>query len=166
MSETTVRYQWIKGEHQGKVEEFVEEDGKFLKFASGKRCNKELIDEYVIQILDDSQILPFEGESKTKTTKTKRASKSSVLHKETKPKIKPTNPIIPILDKAKTKKTKLNIRIEMELPSKEFLSVMEDSFDEDIIDTLSDYITSKIENPVNFIKQHISNSLKDWYKKD
>jgi hypothetical protein len=165
MSEKLVRYQWIKGENQGQVEEFVEEQGNFLKFKSGKRCNRSLIDEYIIEIHHDSQILSF-SEDKVKTTDTpKIKSKESVVLQRTAQPQHKENPIVPILDKAKTKKTKLNIRIEMDLPSKEFLSVMEDSFDDNIIETLSDYITSKIEDPRDFIKNHISTALKDWYQK-
>ena len=157
MSENKIRYQWIKGENQGTVEEFLEEEGFFIKFASGRRCNKNLIDEYVIQIQDDTEILPFENEPELKIIPKKK--NIDLITKKEKA-LAPKNPLLPLLDKAKTKNTNLYISIGMELPSKEFISVMEDSFEDDIMDTLSEYLVSKIEDPFTFIKQHISKSLK------
>jgi len=156
-----IRYQWIKGDDQGILEELSDSEGKFLQYASGRRCNKELIGEYIIEIQHDSEIMSFEGEAEMQ--KPKRKPKPSVL--ETKVGKTPSNPIIPVLEKAKTKKTKLNIRMEMELPSKEFISVLEDSFDENVLEILSSYIASKIENPKDFLKDQILNSINDWYKK-
>jgi hypothetical protein len=161
-----VRYQWIKGEDQGQVEELIESEGKFLKFASGRRCNRELINEFMIEIQHDSDILPLGGEMKVSTKNTtKRKSKPSVLESKPEPKNVQSNPIISILDKSKTKRTKLNIRMEMELPTKEFISVLQESFDDNILEILSGYIVSKIEDPEEFLKEQINNSIKDWYEK-
>ena len=159
------RYQWIKGDNVGDLENLSESDGKFLVFESGKKCNKNLVGEFVIEITYDSQILSLGAqEIKSKPTKVS----PSILEKTNKPKPKKdtSNPIIPVLEKAKTKSIKLNIRIPMDLPSKEFISVLDDSFDDDVLNILSEYIISNIDNHREFLKDHSLKAIKDWYKKN
>lgn len=157
------RYQWIKGDNVGDLENLSESDGKFLVFESGRRCNKNLIGEFVLEITHDSEILSL-GTQEAKPTKVS----PSILEKPNKTKTKriSSNPIIPVLEKAKTKSIKLNIRIPMNLPSKEFISVLNESFDDDVLDILSEYIISNIENHREFLKDHSLKAIKDWYKKN
>jgi hypothetical protein len=54
----------------------------------------------------------------------------------------------------------------MNLPSKEFISVLNESFDDDVLDILSEYIISNIENHREFLKDHSLKAIKDWYKKN
>ena len=90
------RYQWIKGDNTGDLENLSESEGKFLVFESGKKCNKNLIGEFVIEITHDSQILQL-GSQEIKSKPTKVSP--SILEKTNKPKPKKdtSNPIIPVL---------------------------------------------------------------------
>ena len=159
------RYQWIKGDNVGDLENLSSDDDKFLIFESGRKCNKNLIGEFVLEITHDSEILSL-GTQETKVKATKVSP--SILEKSSKTKTKrvSSNPIIPVLEKAKTKSIKLNIRIPMDLPSKEFISVLNESFDDDVLDILSEYIISNIENHREFLKDHSLKAIKDWYKKN
>jgi len=158
------RYQWIKGDNLGELEILLKSEGKFLTFESGRRCNKNLIGEFVIEITHDSEILSIGGnEIIHKSTEIT----PEVLEKSTNIKaVKSNNPIIPILEKAKTKSIKLNIRIPMNLPPKEFISVLNESFDDNILDILSEYIISNIDNHREFLKEHSLKAIEDWYKKN
>ena len=56
------RYQWIKGDKQGNVEDVSGEEDGFLIFQSGSRINKELINEFMMPITHDSQLVnPADG---------------------------------------------------------------------------------------------------------
>ena len=74
-----------------------------------------------------------------------------------------SSPIIALLEKAKTKKTKLNTRIDMNLPSKEFINVLQQSWDEDILSILSEHIYSNIDNPEEFLIERIKVALSEWF---
>ena len=54
----------------------------------------------------------------------------------------------------------------MDLPSKEFISVLDESFDDDVLDILSEYIISNIDNHREFLKDHSLKAIEDWYKKN
>ena len=173
MSEEKTRYQWIKGEDLGCVETVTDNSTDFWVFESGRRCNHKLLDEFMIPIFDDNDILPLSTiDEEVKKIKNKPKKKRPQVKKIV-PKSQPKStqkkvgdsPIIALLEKAKVTKTKLNTRIEMDLPSKNFIEVLQDSWDEDIIDILSKHIVSKIEDPKEFLSQKIKVSLKDWFSK-
>ena len=159
-----VKYQWIKGDNQGSVESFDKMDGKFLVFESGKRCNQDVIAEFMMKIDLDNPILQFNDPigsvKKNKKAAKKPAAKQAVLEIKQSPK---PSPIIALLEKAKTKKTKLNTRINMDLPTKEFIDVLQQSWDEDILTIQAEYIVSMIEDPQEFLIEKIKVALSEWF---
>lgn len=52
-----MKYQWVKGDNQGAVEEVRGSDKEWVDFTSGRRISQELINEYMIPITHDSQII-------------------------------------------------------------------------------------------------------------
>ena len=42
----------------------------------------------------------------------------------------------------------------------------DDSFDDDVLNILSEYIISNIDNHREFLKDHSLKAIKDWYKKN
>lgn len=158
-----VKYQWIKGDNQGTVETVTDTSGKFIVFESGKRCNKEVIAEFMQKIDIDNPILEFDDPLIKPANPVTVAAANAVKMVMKKPVIV-QSPIVSLLEKAKTKKTKLNTRIEMNLPSKEFLDVLQQSWDEDVLNIQAEYIVSQIEDPKQFLTDKIKMSLSDWFK--
>jgi len=166
--EVEVKYQWIKGDNQGTVETYKSTDGKFFVFESGKRCNQEVIGEFMMKIDFENPVLQFEDPigSVTAKPKNKKVSAEMKNFKEALIQSKmpaPSSPIVSLLEKAKTKKTKLNTRISMDLPSKEFIDVLQNSWDEDILTIQAEYIVSKIEDPQEFLIEKIKVALSEWF---
>ena len=160
-----VQYQWIKGDNQGVVESFDKMDGKFFVFESGKRCNQEVIGEFMMKVDLDNPVLQF-ADPIGMVKKPKEVAKNMKEFKEAIHEIKQPpkpSPIISLLEKAKTKKTKLNTRISMDLPSKEFIDVLQNSWDEDILTIQAEYIVSKIEDPQEFLIEKIKVALSEWF---
>ena len=60
--------------------------------------------------------------------------------------------------------TKLNVRLEIELPKKNFIKVMEDSFDDNILEVLAEYIVSEIKDPKTYLIDSLKGSISEWYK--
>ena len=160
IKEEVEKYQWIKGDHQGTVETVDVIDGKFFVFKSGKRCSKAVLGEFMLKIDLENPVLQFEDPLASikpidKPVKAEDVAKSGTYN------IK--SPIIPLLEKAKTKTTKLNTRISMDLPSKEFIDVLQNSWDEDILTIQAEYIVSKIEDPKEFLIEKIKVALSEWF---
>tara|TARA_R100000005_G_scaffold31209_1_gene14050 strand:+ start:157 stop:684 length:528 start_codon:yes stop_codon:yes gene_type:complete len=161
-TEEIVQYQWIKGENQGIIEDFVKEEGKFFVFKSGRKCNKNLLGEFINLVDPFNPALEFDDP--LRNTEVKKVKPiTPIPAKNANPIEKVSSPIIPLLDKAKKKKTKLNTRIEMELPSKEFLDVLQQSWDEDVLSIQAEYIVSQISDPKQFLVDKIKVSLADWF---
>lgn len=166
MSDEIKRYQWIKGDDQGTVEEYVETDGKFLVFQSGRRCNTSLLPEFMVEINDPSEILAFEDPKVEVLQKQAKARKSNKTPEPVKvTKTPEENPILSVLKKSKTTNTKLNIRVQLELPTKDLLTVLQTSFDDDVIDILSGHIVSNIDNTNEYLQEKIKDSIQDWFNK-
>lgn len=184
MTDITERYQWIKGENLGVVEIVKNKqpkDSKFLAFDSGNKCNKEILEEYLIQISHDQDILSLdlaqnEGEVNEAIVKAKVKRRNAMISglsyedpiNSNKPEIIKTpievkNPLIPVIERSKKEKIKLNSRLNLELPNKDFITVMQNSFEDDILEVLSNYALSKIKDPSKFLQKLIKASLKDWY---
>ena len=179
MPEIKTKYQWIKGDEQGTLDIFLKEEDGFLTFESGRRCNKELVDEFLIPIYFDEDILSFTDVQDTSIIKASKAKSKynkaieglAVDGDGSTPKDIPTiknvivSPLIPLLEKSKKKSIKLNTIIDMSLPSKEVLNVLSDSFDDDVIDVLSKYIVSQTKDPKSFLEKRVKSSIKDWFGK-
>ena len=176
------RYQWIKGDNQGTVETFDSEAGKFNVFGSGARCNKEIMSEYMIPIYDNSEILSFPDLQKEEMIEKAKinAKRSRIIqgikteeevqsitpkHIVSKPTKTEDSPLISLISKSKKSKIKLNTRIDMALPTKQVLEVLQESFDDDILDVLSKYIVSNIKDPKSYLEKRIKASIKDWFGK-
>jgi hypothetical protein len=164
IKEEVEKYQWIKGDNQGTVEVVKSTDGKFILFKSGKRCNHAVLGEFMMKIDLENPVLHFDDPLAASAVPNKTVAKpveSEYVAKAGTHNIK--SPIIPLLEKAKTKKTKLNTRIQMDLPSKEFIDVLQNSWDEDILTIQAEYIVSKIEDPKEFLIEKIKVALSEWF---
>jgi hypothetical protein len=168
--EDIVQYQWIKGDKQGTVETLQSNDGKWITFQSGRRCNKDLVKEFLMKIDTDNPILQFDDpvqSTKKPAKKVAKQPKKKIEFGEVAAKMieeKLQSPSIPLIEKAKTTKTKLNVRINCDLPSKAFIEVLEESFDEDIIKDLAEFLVSKIEDPKQYLIDNMKRSILEWYK--
>ena len=158
-----VQYQWVKGENQGTVETYKNTEGKFLVFESGRRCNIEIASEFMLKIDMDNPVLQFEDPLAKAPQPTLVKVNKPIEPKVQKP-VKEESHVIPLIEMAKKDKTKLNVRLEIELPKKTFIKVMEDSFKDDILEVLSEYIVSEIEDPKQYLIDSLKGSISEWYK--
>lgn len=170
IKEDIVQYQWIKGDKQGTVETLKSNDGKWLTFESGGRCNKDLEEEFLLRIDIDNPVLQFDDPIRSTKKPTKKVAKQpkqkiefgEVAAKTIEEKLQ--SPSIPLIEKAKTTKTKLNVRMNCDLPSKAFIKVLEESFDEDVIKDLAEFLVSKIDDPKQYLIDSMKGSILEWYK--
>lgn len=168
MSEEKLSFQWIKGERLGTVEVVSQgaTDDSWINFESGRRINKDLINEFMMQV-DSINIIPFENKPDKPTVK--KAQTSSPKQVAVTP---PTDNIIKdIINSVKEKslqKEKINIQIEIQLPKKAVFSVLEESFGDDIFNAIHENIKNKINSSAleEYFEKALRDKLKTFYKND
>lgn len=168
MSEEKLSFQWIKGERLGTVEVVSQDatDDSWIKFESGRRINKDLINEFMMQV-DSINVIPFENKTE------KPISKKIQTPSPKQPAVAPSidNVIKDIVNSVKEKslqKEKINIQIDIQLPKKAVFSVLEDSFGDDIFNAIHENIKSKINASTleEYFEKALKDKLKMFYKND
>jgi len=128
-------FQWIRGEQIGKIvksfgETFIDDNIEFMIFEDGSQCNTALIGEWLAPIEgpQNALILPepdpiqkpannMPGHSNTPPPPTQKAP------------IVKANPIHDLLRVSKKKKMKIQLNLEVEMPSEDLIKVINDSYD-------------------------------------
>jgi vancomycin resistance protein YoaR len=160
-----VKYQWVKGENTGTVEQFKSAADGFIHFDSGRRINAELLNEFMVQVSADADILNIET-PKVKTKKDietetglsfENSQKNDSAHKE-----ETINPIVKLLEKqSKNNKIKISIEFDVNVPKKEVVSLLQDSFEEDVMQEVIKFSKSKlnkkeiVDKVYNQLEEHI-----------
>jgi hypothetical protein len=149
------RFQWIKGDKVGNIEVYKSEKVKgninFIIFESKNKINSALVNEFMIEIFDDSEILNM-SETNTPDKGFNSAPAEKVIEK---------SPIRLLLEKQKdSSKDKIDIAINLNLPSKDMFNLLMSSFGEDVEKELISLILDDKEN----LYKILENSIKNYYK--
>jgi len=162
MTETASKqktFQWIKGDYEGKistvVDTFIEDNIEFLVFEDGSQCNSALIGEYIINIPEgESPRIPVvtnqELHQKRQAEPVLKEYKEAAVDKL-------THPVHDLLKISKKKKTKLEISIDIDMPSDELIRIINDSY-ENGDDIIGEYLVSAINQQI--IMSQIENLVK------
>lgn len=171
-------FQWIKGDHFGKVEKYksVAVDGnlKFIEFASGRRINYNLLKEFMevgdVPLKDLTPTvknIPLDEDFATETITNPTPqpitrevqSKQAVFTTIQKVEVE-KNPIDLILDKQKPNEVELEIKLKLNLPSKELYDIMNGSF-ENVDENIVNWIFKNLNQEE--VKESIKNGILDFY---
>ncbi len=153
------QYQWIKGEKAGNVEivDHTEDINgvHWIYFKSGNRVNKDLLNEFLYRIYDDSDILNIKDDISTKQNSQINENNSNKTIKKQK------SPIRILLEKQSiNSKEAISVGIIVELPKKEIFNILKDSFPDELEDEL---ISMVLEESID--KKNLEESIKDSIKK-
>ncbi|MFW9950502.1 MAG: hypothetical protein ACFFKA_10310 [Candidatus Thorarchaeota archaeon] len=178
---TTTKYQWIKGEFTGLVEEVNTSDGEFTYFKSGHRIRTELIGEFFLPLANDNERLdendiklgftqdpgnyasPQRKIPAKKSQQNLKQAQQPVQEKNTKVEF---NPIKILIDQAAKEEHTFNLNFTIKVPKKILYSVIKESFDVDVDSEITNYILGTI-NHEKFKKQlesDIKKEIKEYYK--
>ena len=126
------RYQWVRGEKTGKVEEIIENkevDGVvWIYFKSGARIKPSMMNEFMLELVDgQTSIDPLNNPI---TNSTESYSNNLNFSK------KPATAVRQLLEKQAQKNIeKINIELLIPMPNKGIYDVIRDSYDKDEVDT-------------------------------
>ncbi len=158
-----IKYQWTKGDNAGTIEQFKEASDGFITFESGRRINAELLNEFMMQVHADTDILSMEM---PKVVSNKDIEAETGLQFEDNKTVaeKPisVNPIIKLLEKqSKNNKIKISIEFDVNVPKKEVVELLQDSFEEDVMQEVVQFSKNKlnkkeiIDKVYNQLEEHI-----------
>jgi len=161
-------FQWIKGENLSIPEKFkgIKNIGDFIfiEFQSGRRINKDLVDEYMVTFpaLPEPPQPQFQTPSPSEPRQKKQASESevtSIVYEEEKS-VELDSPIYKLLRKQKKNMVEIQIKIKMNLPPKDLYNVLLTSFD-DAENEITKFILDGVD--IDSIKSALSDSVKKTY---
>jgi hypothetical protein len=144
-------FQWVKGEYEGKlvkvVDSFVDDNLEFLVFEDGSQCNSALIGEYIMPVAPGATPpLPVVSAFAPPVPPKPPVSKeSAVPQKSAKVETAASgHPVHELLKVSKKKQTKLQLVLEVEMPSEDLIRVVNESY-ENGGSIIGDYLVSTID---------------------
>jgi len=149
------KFQWMKGDRANQVTTLrdvsFDETNVWIEFVDGSRINYAKMDEYILKVMDDSELLEIKGtpvaEAKAKIPVAKREANVS--------------PIYALLKKQKPNAQTVDISLTLNLPSVELYKVLLESF-ENAEKEIVDYIVTDIN--VDIIKDAVKESIIKYYQ--
>lgn len=128
----TSYFQWVRGEQIGKIvksfgETFIDDNIEFMIFEDGSQCNTALIGEWLspIEGPQNALILPEPDPIQKPVNNIDRHSHPPPSQKAQ----VASNPIHDLLRVSKKKKMKIQLNLEVEMPSEDLIKVINDSYD-------------------------------------
>lgn len=159
-------YQWIKGDRTGEMVKFkeVSEDvtgDQFVNFTDGTRIRYSLFQEYLIPSeveIDNDEIfgrnIPPTTDRRLQVGNVSVGNVVSIVPK------KSNSPIRVLLEKQKPNWVKINIELEINIPTKDLYEILSNSFDDAEKDII-DFCTEDLE--MEDIKKALGETLKKIY---
>lgn len=157
-------YQWVKGDYVGRIETVkgdLDENGlSFVIFESGKRINADLLLEYLIEVPEYQAKVAEEAAIET-ITHLNPANKPTVIQ------VVKHSPVMQLLinQKIVTDET-VNITFDIKIPKKDMVSVLRDSFGDEIEDDLYQYIDNQLTQASikETVQEKIKKFIKEYYE--
>lgn len=168
---TILKYQWIKGDHTGKVETFLDTEDGFMIFESKRKVKTNLLGEFMVLVNSEADILDlappkaldieaetglsYEGSNKNKTPIQQAAIK-----------VEPENPIRILLEKqSKNNKIKIELEFDVNVPKKEVIELLQDTFEEDVKEEVAKFTKDKLNKQeiIDKVYSQLEEAIKMYY---
>jgi hypothetical protein len=132
------KYQWIKGDKIGNVEDIIDYGQEWITFKNGGRIASSLLNEFMVPIQWDNQIMDFSSQTEVPKQPQK------ITKREEKPQ---TSFLYDLIDNIKVKENHTTeFEINFKLPKKEMINVLVSSYaEEEVLLTLKEYVLNQID---------------------
>ena len=132
------KYQWIKGDKIGNVEDIIDYGQEWITFKNGGRIASSLLNEFMVPIQWDNQIMDFSSQTEVPKQPQK------ITKREEKPQ---TSFLYDLIDNIKVKENHITeFEINFKLPKKEMINVLVSSYaEEEVLLTLKEYVLNQID---------------------
>ena len=191
MSSQVVKYQWVKGEKFGNVEEIDRSEEGFIYFKSGTRINADLLLEFLLPVdkvagaMNKNDMMGNTSRVSTVNFKQEESNYSPPVidpnqnfseNIEQQPEqiqqrpVQPqpeTNPIIILINKSAKDDLDIKFQYQVKFPKQSVYTLIKDGFEVDIDKVLLDNIISQID--INTLRKELEaqilNTIKTHYTK-
>ncbi len=133
------KYQWIKGDKIGNVEDVIEYGQEWVTFRNGGRIASTLLNEFMVPIQWESDVMDFSSQ-----TEVPRQPQKNIKREERQPQ---KSFLYDLIDNIKVKEEHVTeFEISFKLPKKEMINVLTSSYsEEEVLSTLKEYILNQID---------------------
>jgi len=162
------KFQYIKGDRFDEVVDVESYTSPWVNFTDGSRITFELLNEYLVEMGSDMELLdPLPKKITMPTLGINQNFENNQVKSLISPQFviqKPVdNPILLLLEKQTSEKLILSIDVSTEMPSKELVSILVSSFNnEDVPSIIENFIYSKID--AEDFKIKLVEQIKKHYK--
>jgi hypothetical protein len=145
------RYQWIKGDKAGNVEQYSSHDNDWVYFQGGSRISAQLITEYMIQV-DANTPLDL-SITKSQPVTNKKQVQAEVKRRDE------FNPVKSLLKQAAKNKQQFSYRFDIDIPKQQVYTLIKDSFESDVDELLVEMVMSNVDK--NELYDNVRKQLKE-----
>lgn len=160
----SMEFQWIKGEYLSTTEDYKNVvdngDSVFIEFASGRRINLDLMEEYIVYFPAQPKIAPAPVREATPAPSKKDSTVTSIVYDEQAKPGSEDSPIYKLLRKQKKNLVEVSIKLKLNLPSKELYGVLSTSF-EDADKEIIEFVLDGVD--IEDIKASLAQSIRSNY---
>ena len=160
----SMEFQWIKGEYLSTTEDYKNVvdngDSVFIEFASGRRINLDLMEEYIVYFPAQPKIAPAPVRETTPAPSKKDSTVTSIVYDEQAKPGSEDSPIYKLLRKQKKNLVEVSIKLKLNLPSKELYGVLSTSF-EDADKEIIEFVLDGVD--IEDIKASLAQSIRSNY---
>jgi len=156
------KYQWIKGDKTGIVEQYSSHDKEWVYFIGGGRINSEIMPEYMLQVDADTPIdfsISLKNQNKKPPVANVQIEKTeSVAHEE-------INPVKSLLKRASKQSLNCVYSFDIQIPKQSVYNLILDSFEAEIDSIVLDLIMSDIGKDELYknVKEQIKKQILKFY---
>ncbi len=160
----SMEFQWIKGEYLTTTEDYknVVDNGDsiFIEFASGRRINMDLMEEYMVYFPAQPKVAPTPVAPTPVAPSKKDSTVTSIVYDEQPKSTNDDSPIYKLLRKQKKNLVEVSIKLKLNLPSKELYGVLSTSF-EDADKEIIEFVLDGVD--IEDIKASLAQSIRSNY---
>lgn len=169
-TQAEVFYVWGKSERAGDIvqEDTTKPDSKWMNFTDGTRCNRELVDEYLLKTSSEQEAKNLA--ISFNPTANINVNRSANVEVKTTPAPKPevkeeVNVMMEMLRKMSAK-NQAEMPVKVNIPSKQVYDLLKDQMDitkKDLNEQIGLLVESQIDNLRDQLKEQIESYIKSYY---
>lgn len=146
------KYQWIKGDKIGNIEDVTDYGQEWITFKSGGRISPSVINEFMVPIQWDGDVMDFSSQTEIPRQPQKN------IKREEKPQTQKSF-LYDLIDNIKVKENHTALfEISFKLPKKEMIDVLISSYtEEEVLNTLKEYVLNQID--IKSLHENIQNKF-------
>lgn len=170
LQEAQAYYVWGKSERAGDIviEDESKSDSKWMVFTDGTKCNKELVDEYLLKTGSEEEAKSLASSFNPTKSKNNTSNLSNQIESTPNPAPAQTAEVNVMMEMLKkmSAKNKAKMPVQVNIPSRQVYDLLKDQMDitkKDLNEQIGLLVESQIDSLRDQLKEQIESFIKDYY---